>query len=129
MGFTFNESDHYDEKGRNKFDGSYNKKFDNRVTAGTSEVKKGSVSKWLKKVDGQDEDGQGGGRLSKASDVFSKLAQNTPGSVHRGVDYNKNVSIREGASKNELAQSDEIGNYDAWLKRQDKEKKANSNYA
>jgi hypothetical protein len=94
--------------------------------ARSSDTDASKEKNWLQKVDGQGNGGQGG-RLSKASDVFAKLAQNTPGSVHRGVDYNKNVAIREGASKNELAQSDEIGNYDAWLKRQNKKK--NSNYA
>ena len=84
--------------------------------ASTTEVSKPESKGWSNK-------------MSKASDVFAKLAQHTPGSVHRGVDYNKNIAIREGASKNELAQSDEIGNYDAWLKRQNKEKKNNSNYA
>lgn len=62
--------------------------------------KKGSNSKWLKKVDGQDEDGQGGGRLSKASDVFSKLAKNTPGSVHRTAEYNKGIESSAGATEN-----------------------------
>tara|TARA_B100000131_G_scaffold112584_1_gene109769 strand:- start:157 stop:534 length:378 start_codon:yes stop_codon:yes gene_type:complete len=48
-----------------------------------------------------------GDKMKKASDVLAKLAQNTPGSVHRGVDYNRNVAIREGLSKNPFAVTDE----------------------
>ena len=59
------------------------------------------------------------------SKAFATLANNTPGSVHRSANYNQNVSIREGATTDELAQGDEIGNYDAWLKRQNKNKKNN----
>tara|TARA_R100000808_G_C2082361_1_gene105765 strand:- start:155 stop:511 length:357 start_codon:yes stop_codon:yes gene_type:complete len=68
-------------------------------------------------------------KYSNWSKAFATLAENTPGSVHRSVDYNKNVSIREGVTTDELAQGDEIGNYDAWLRRQNKNKKNNSNYA
>jgi len=127
---TFNEQDYYDKSGKNIFDGSYNKNFDTtsgKVVGKTKDLKKGSVSKWLKKVDGQDSSGKGGGKLAAAAGVIDKFQGYRDAAKWKG-DSTPNT-IREGASKTELAQGDEIGNYDAWLKRQNKEKKKNSNYA
>ena len=76
---TINEKDLYDSSGKNIFDGSYNKNFDTtsgKVVGKTKDLKKGSVSKWLKKVDGQDSSGKGGGRLSGAAGIFSQAAAN-----------------------------------------------------
>ena len=103
------------------------KNYDSRVTAATSDVKKGSVSKWLKKVDGQDKDGKGGGRLSKAKGVIDQFQGYREKAKWKG-DSTPNT-IRPGLSKTELAQGDEINDYDSWIRRQDKTKKGNSNYA
>jgi len=61
---------------------------------------------WLQKLDGQGNGGKGG-RLSKASDVFAKLAKNTPGSAHQGIDYNRNIASTPGESKNPYTVTDE----------------------
>ena len=99
--------------------------------APTPEVKKEEVPKWrqkLKEIDGQGKDGKGkGGRLAGAAKVIDQFQGYRDAAKWKG-DSTPNP-IREGASKTELAQGDEINNYDAWLRRQNKEKKKNSNYA
>tara|TARA_R100000278_G_C5417866_1_gene145510 strand:+ start:175 stop:609 length:435 start_codon:yes stop_codon:yes gene_type:complete len=60
-----------------------------RFVSSTTEVDKAKTKKWSDKFGGAD-------GLSKTSDVFAKLAQYTPGSVHRGVDYNQNIASAAG---------------------------------
>jgi len=93
--------------------------------APTPEVKKEEVPKWrqkLKEIDGQGKDGKGkGGRLAGAAKAIDQFQGYRDASKWTG-DTSPN-KIREGLSKNELAQGDEIGNYDTWLKRQKKKPK------
>ena len=58
-----------------------------KVVAPTSDVKPGAVKSWL------------ADKGTAAADVFAKLAKNTPGSVHQGVDYNKNIASTAGETK------------------------------
>tara|TARA_Y100001938_G_scaffold150642_1_gene242606 strand:- start:167 stop:574 length:408 start_codon:yes stop_codon:yes gene_type:complete len=93
--------------------------------APTPEVKKEEVPKWrqkLKEIDGQGKDGKGkGGRLAGAAKVIDQFQGYRDAAKWR-PEMNTTASIRKGLSKTELAQGDEIGNYDAWLKRTKKEK-------
>ena len=74
--------------------------------AASSNTDASKEKNWLQKLDGQGNGGKGG-RLSNASDVFAKLAKNTPGSAHQGIDYNRNIASTPGESKNPYTVTDE----------------------